>query len=118
MRTDPQGRYETAKALAEDVRRYLADERVTAYSEPITARLWRIAVEQQVGKERFGPGGIQRRKRPRSEAEIHGPKQPRAQSFRVHKQSPRYPPGAADARPWPKGRDTHPITGKASTAPA
>jgi serine/threonine-protein kinase len=34
-------RYETARALAIDVERYLADEPTTAYREPLAARAWR-----------------------------------------------------------------------------
>ena len=37
----PNDRYATARALAEDIERYLADERVIAYVEPFPARTWR-----------------------------------------------------------------------------
>jgi tetratricopeptide (TPR) repeat protein len=43
MRLAPADRYPSAKALAEDVRRYLADEPVGADREPIAERLWRRA---------------------------------------------------------------------------
>lgn len=39
MALDPRDRYPTALALAEDLERYLADEPVSAYSEPLT-RTW------------------------------------------------------------------------------
>ena len=38
MATQPEDRYATALDLAADVRRWLADEPVTAYAEPLTAR--------------------------------------------------------------------------------
>ncbi len=34
-------RYESARALAEDLERYLADEPVSAHRDPLSARLWR-----------------------------------------------------------------------------
>jgi hypothetical protein len=47
-------------------------------------RLRHVAVEQQVGKQRFGPGGVERRELPLPEPQIHGPEQPRAQNRRTH----------------------------------
>jgi len=41
MSLDPAGRYPTADALAADLERWLADERVSAYREPIRVRLLR-----------------------------------------------------------------------------
>jgi serine/threonine-protein kinase len=41
MARRPEDRYATALALASDVRRWLADEPVTAYAEPPPARAWR-----------------------------------------------------------------------------
>ncbi len=41
MALDPENRYETTRALAEDVERWTADEPVTAWREPIAARLRR-----------------------------------------------------------------------------
>lgn len=43
MMTDPANRYESARALAADLERWLADEPVNAFPEPITKRLWRLA---------------------------------------------------------------------------
>ena len=37
----PDDRYETDRELAEDIERYLADERVLAYAEPFPVRAWR-----------------------------------------------------------------------------
>ena len=37
----PAERYVTGRELAEDIERYLADERVLAYDEPLPARTWR-----------------------------------------------------------------------------
>ena len=47
-------------------------------------RLRHVAVEQQVGKQRFGPRGVQRRELPLPGPEIHGPEQPRAQNRRTY----------------------------------
>jgi hypothetical protein len=47
-------------------------------------RLRHVAVEQQVGEQRFGPRGVQRRELPFPELQIHGPEQPRAQNRRTH----------------------------------
>ena len=47
-------------------------------------RLRHVAVEQQVGQQRFGPGGVQRRELPLPELQIHGPEQPRAQNRQTH----------------------------------
>jgi serine/threonine-protein kinase len=41
MARAPEGRYESPAALADDVQRWLADEPVTAYAEPLRARLGR-----------------------------------------------------------------------------
>ena len=41
MAAEPEGRYATAIDLASDVRRWLADEPVSAYREPLPARAWR-----------------------------------------------------------------------------
>jgi serine/threonine-protein kinase len=41
MALDPAGRYATAKALAEDIERWLADEPVSAWREPLAARVRR-----------------------------------------------------------------------------
>jgi tetratricopeptide (TPR) repeat protein len=41
MAIDPEQRYESARALAEEVERWLADEQVLAYREPLTDRLRR-----------------------------------------------------------------------------
>ena len=41
MALQPQNRYPSALALAVDVERYLADEKVEAYAEPAWARAWR-----------------------------------------------------------------------------
>ena len=41
MALQPEARYESARALSEDVERWLADEPVTAYHEPPMARLAR-----------------------------------------------------------------------------
>ncbi len=41
MALDPRNRYRTAMEVAEDVERYLDDEKVHAYAEPVTARLSR-----------------------------------------------------------------------------
>jgi WD40 repeat protein/tRNA A-37 threonylcarbamoyl transferase component Bud32 len=48
MSNRAEDRYPSAKALAEDVERYLADERVTACREPITARAARWARRHRV----------------------------------------------------------------------
>ncbi len=37
----PKDRYATSRALADDVERFLADERVRAYAEPLPAKAWR-----------------------------------------------------------------------------
>lgn len=42
MQFDPKLRYESAKALAEDVERWLADEPISVYADPIAARLGRL----------------------------------------------------------------------------
>jgi serine/threonine-protein kinase len=41
MARRPEDRYATARELALDLQRYLADERVLAYAEPVTVRGWR-----------------------------------------------------------------------------
>jgi serine/threonine-protein kinase len=41
MARKPADRYSSARELAIDVERYLADERVSAYAEPVAARTWR-----------------------------------------------------------------------------
>ncbi len=41
MARKPESRYASARELALDVQRYLADELVLAYGEPVTARAWR-----------------------------------------------------------------------------
>jgi eukaryotic-like serine/threonine-protein kinase len=41
MARKPAGRYVSARAMADDVERYLADEPVAAYAEPVSARIWR-----------------------------------------------------------------------------
>lgn len=41
MARKPEDRYRTARDLALDVERYLADERVLAYAEPLAGRAWR-----------------------------------------------------------------------------
>jgi serine/threonine-protein kinase len=41
MARKPEDRYPTARELALDVERYLADERVLAYAEPLVGRAWR-----------------------------------------------------------------------------
>src|SRR5262249_27875526 len=43
MATRPEDRYDSCKALAEDVERWMADEPVSAYSEPWALRLGRWA---------------------------------------------------------------------------
>jgi serine/threonine-protein kinase len=43
MALPPEGRYGSAQELAQDVEKWLADERVTAYREPVTASLARLA---------------------------------------------------------------------------
>ena len=43
MASDPKGRYATARALAEDVERWMADEPVSAYREPFARRAGRWA---------------------------------------------------------------------------
>src|SRR5262249_23162584 len=47
MALRPQDRYATAKDLAADVERWLADEPTTAYREPWTQRLGRLVRRQQ-----------------------------------------------------------------------
>jgi serine/threonine-protein kinase len=49
MAREPQKRYATAADLAQDVERWLADEPVKAYSEPLTVRLTRWARRHQTG---------------------------------------------------------------------
>jgi serine/threonine-protein kinase len=44
----PEGRYATPQALAQDVERWLADEPVSAYREPLAARLSRWARQHRV----------------------------------------------------------------------
>jgi serine/threonine protein kinase len=41
MARRPEDRYPNVRTLSEDVQRWLADEAVQAYSEPLAARLWR-----------------------------------------------------------------------------
>jgi serine/threonine-protein kinase len=41
MARKPENRYANARELSLDLQRYLADERVLAYGEPVTARAWR-----------------------------------------------------------------------------
>jgi serine/threonine protein kinase len=41
MAAKPEDRYDTAKALADDVERWMADEPVTAYRDPWATRAWR-----------------------------------------------------------------------------
>jgi eukaryotic-like serine/threonine-protein kinase len=41
MAKRPTDRYATARHLADDIERYLADEPVAAYAEPLSARVWR-----------------------------------------------------------------------------
>jgi eukaryotic-like serine/threonine-protein kinase len=41
MARQPGERYPSARALGADIERYLADEPVTAYAEPLTVRTWR-----------------------------------------------------------------------------
>jgi serine/threonine protein kinase/tetratricopeptide (TPR) repeat protein len=43
MARKPESRYPSARALAADIERYLADEPVTAYPDPLLARAWRWA---------------------------------------------------------------------------
>src|SRR5439155_24375861 len=43
MGLEPKNRYSSALALGEDIQRWLADQPVTAYSEPLPARLTRWA---------------------------------------------------------------------------
>ena len=47
MATEPSGRYASALALADDVERYLADEPVTAFREPLSARAQRWVKRHQ-----------------------------------------------------------------------
>jgi len=41
MERMPKDRYESARQLADDIERFLADERVHAYAEPLPTRAWR-----------------------------------------------------------------------------
>ena len=67
------------------VRMRLALSRVGPEQErQALTRLRRVAVEQQVGKQRFGPRGVQRRELPLPGPEIHGPEQPRVQNRRTY----------------------------------
>ncbi len=43
MRTNPQDRFESARAMSKDLERWLADEPVEAYAEPFSKTLWRMA---------------------------------------------------------------------------
>ena len=43
MQLDPQNRYQTVQAMATDLERWLADEPVEAFPEPISKKLWRMA---------------------------------------------------------------------------
>ena len=41
MARSPKDRYASARAMGEDIERYLADEHVLAYAEPLPAKMWR-----------------------------------------------------------------------------
>lgn len=45
----PKNRYQSANELAEDIQRYLADEPVTAYPEPVRAKLRRFVSKHRTG---------------------------------------------------------------------
>ncbi|WP_337173891.1 protein kinase [Paludisphaera sp.] len=58
MAADPASRYPSAKALAEDVERWLADERVEAYPEPWTRGLIRWLTRHRVSVTAAGAAGL------------------------------------------------------------
>jgi tetratricopeptide (TPR) repeat protein/tRNA A-37 threonylcarbamoyl transferase component Bud32 len=58
MATKPEGRYATARALADDVERWAADEPVSAYRDPVGVRLARWARKHRVGVA-IGAGVLQ-----------------------------------------------------------
>ena len=49
MATQPEDRYPTCRALAEDVERWMADEPVTAWREPCVAAPWRWLTRHRTG---------------------------------------------------------------------
>ena len=53
MALKPQDRYASAKALADDVERWLADEPVTAWREP-----WTVRTRRWLGRHRSAMGGL------------------------------------------------------------
>lgn len=64
-----------------------------------------IAVQQQVGQQRFGADGIERRKGPVPKSKTHGAEQPGVQGSRVHQTSA--PTMAQSSRHRPSGYQTH-----------
>ncbi len=54
MALDPANRYATARALGEEVERWMADERVTAYAEPWTRTLTRWLARHRTGVTAIG----------------------------------------------------------------
>lgn len=51
MALEPQDRYQSAQALADDVERWLADERVEAYREPLDQRISRL-LSQKLSRQK------------------------------------------------------------------
>jgi tRNA A-37 threonylcarbamoyl transferase component Bud32 len=49
MSLDPKDRYPSPRALAEDIERWLADEAVSVYQEPVRDRVWRWARKHKAG---------------------------------------------------------------------
>ena len=59
MATEPEDRYATARALAEDIERWLADEPVTAWREPLSsagAAVDAAAPNMDDSRSRYGTG--------------------------------------------------------------